>query len=353
MKIFHIITVSEFGGAQSVVANIAESFAADHQVYILYGGGGEAWEHVDKRISRLKISEHRKGFSAKDIFLLIRLFYYRIKYKPDIVHLHSSKIGALGRIAFNPTKIIYTVHGFDSMRKAFRKFLFVEKLLKKRAAAIVGVSNYDVQALKEEGITESLAMVYNGIKDHSSVSYLKNDEKIQGRIKNIKEEYGKIVMCISRISKQKKFGLFVDLAKEMPEYAFIWIGNKDEIEGLPGNVFCLGEVHAAHLYLKLADLFILPSNYEGLPVSIIESLSYGVPVVASDVGGISEMLNGKNGFAVTNDVHSFKKRIEYILREDIYSGMCENARKSYIDNFTLDKMINGYKAIYKKIYEGK
>lgn len=351
MRIFQVITVSEYGGAQSVVTNLLNGMVDDNEIFILYGGDGEAWESVDKRIRKIKISGHRKGFSLRDIILLLRLFYYRFKYSPDIVHLHSSKIGALGRIAFNSGKIVYTVHGFDSMRKAFKKFLFVEKLLKNRTAKIVGVSQYDVDGLKEEGITKNVELVYNGLVDYTIDTNHSELLSLTDKLKEIKQNYSKTIMCISRMSKQKKFDLYVDIAKEMPQYAFVWIGNKNKVEGLPPNLYCLGEASSAHLYLKYADLFVLPSNYEGLPISILEALSYSIPVVASNVGGVGEVLNGKNGFAVENDIQLFKTKIEYCLDNNHYPQMVLAARDSYLEKFTVDKMVNGYRNIFENIYD--
>lgn len=351
MRIFQIVTLSEYGGAQSVVFNLSQALSANNEVFVLYGGNGDAWKNLNDKVVKIKISEHRKEISWKDILLLFRLFYYRIKYKPDIVHLHSSKIGALGRIAFNPKTIVYTVHGVDSVRKANHKFMFIEKILQKRARKIVGVSQYDVDGLKEEKIEKNVGLVYNGLMDYQSNKKDEIQTSISDKILKIKNSYSKIIMCISRISPQKKFDLFVEIAKVMPELAFVWIGNKKDIANLPENVFCLGEANSAYKYLKYADLFILTTNYEGLPVSILEALSYSVPVVASAVGGIPEILNGKNGFSVDNSIDSFKNKIEYCLHENNIQQMKVAARNSYLEKFTIDRMIEGYETIYKQISE--
>jgi len=349
MRVFQVVTVSEYGGAQSVVSNLSEAFCSDNEVFLLYGGDGDAWKNLNPKIKKIRIDEHRKHLSFKDLLLMMRLFYYRIKYKPDVVHLHSSKMGAIGRIVFNKKKIVYTVHGFDSVRLAHRKFLFVEKLLKNRTAKIVAVSQYDVDGLRAEGITKNVELVYNGLKDSATIDNIAPDLVIAGKLDMIKQKYPHLIMCISRISKQKKFDLFLDIAKAMPQYAFVWIGNKQAMTDLPDNVYCLGEASSAHIYLRYADLFILPTNYEGLPVSILEALSYSVPVIASNVGGIPEILNGDNGFCVSNDVSEFVGKIEYTLCEENKQRMGVAARRSYEDKFTIHKMVNGYKAVFDKI----
>jgi glycosyltransferase involved in cell wall biosynthesis len=352
MRIFQVITVSEYGGAQTIVADLIERLSPEHELYVLYGGDGQAWDNLQGNFKKIKLNDHRKEVSIKDIGLLLKLFYYRLKYKPDIVHLHSSKMGVLGRLAFRKKRTVYTVHGFDSVRKAFRKFLIIEKFLKYKVFKIVGVSQYDVDMLKKESIYKNVVRIYNGVADHSSQKLIREKEKdaISRQLDEIKAKYPKILMCISRISKQKKFDLFIDIANQMPQHAFVWIGNKSKIDNLPSNVFCLGEVQFAYLYLRYADIFILPSNYEGLPISLLEALSYSVPAVASAVGGIGEVLDSKNGFAVENSVKSFEDKIEYIFSDkDIQNTMSAYARQTYLANFTIEKMIEGYKAIYKEI----
>jgi len=354
MKIFLIITASEYGGAQTVVADLIKNLSPKHEVFVLYGGEGEAWSNLDNNFTRIRLGKSLKSVSLKDIILLLKLIYYRLKYRPDVIHLHSSKMGALGRIAFRPSKIVYTVHGFDSVRKAFSQFLKIEKLLKNRAKYIVGVSQYDVDCLQEEGISQNVIKIYNGAEDHYNQPSIRSSDIIIEKLKEISTKYSKTIMCIARISKQKRFDLFIDIAKAMPEYAFVWIGNKEPILDLPENVFCLGESHSAYVYLKYANLFILPSHYEGLPISLLEALSFGVPVVASAVGGITEVLDGQNGYTVPNDIRFFQEKIEYILSdENRYKSMSQYARQTYIANFTIEKMVNGYLSAYDDITGNK
>ena len=353
MKIFQVITVSEYGGAQTIVANLIESLSPEHELFVLYGGDGEAWQHLGDNFTRIRLNDHRKSISWEDGILFFKLLYYRFKYKPDVIHLHSSKMGALGRMAFSSKKIVYTVHGFDSIRKAFRKFLFVEKRLKNKAYKIVGVSKYDVDCMREEDIYKNVEYIYNGVVDH----YINNDsvaDNITTELEKIRSLHSKVVMCISRISKQKKFELFVEMAKIMPQYAFVWIGNKKRMDRMPSNLFCLGEAHFAFNYLQYADVFVLPSNYEGLPMSLLEALSFGVPVVASAVGGIPEVLTGENGYAVENDVKDFQQKIEYILSdENVHKTMSEKARASYLSSFTIEKMVDGYMSVFNQIVSNK
>lgn len=349
MRVFQVITVSEYGGAQTFVANLVDALSTENDVFILYGGEGEAWTDLGNKFTPIRLNKHRKHISPKDILLFFKLLYYRFKYKPDIVHLHSSKMGVLGRLAFNKKKVIVTLHGFDSVRKQYSEFLFVEKKLKNRAYKIVAVSKYDADAMKEEGISDNVTYIYNGVPD-VSLSKEKLNESITKQIAKIRECYSKIAICVARISPQKKFDLFCDIANALPQYAFVWVGNKEEMENLPLNVFCLGEISKAYLAVKEADLFLLPSNYEGLPMSILEAMSLSKPIVASKVGGITEVINQGAGFVLDNDLNIFVDKINLLFSDDVlYKQMAETAREIYLKNHTIEHMCAQYFDLYKTI----
>jgi glycosyltransferase involved in cell wall biosynthesis len=347
----YVITQSELGGAQSVVANLSNYFAEseEYEIYIVSGGPGCAWANLDSRIKIIYIREFAKKLSWKDLIVLLKLYIIRIKYKPDIVHLHSSKAGVLGRLVFPRKKTVYTVHGFDSVRMAFRSFLPLEKILKHKARFIVGVSRYDVTHLAKEGIP--CVCIYNGIPDH--IRNQKNETGLMSAIsllKRLKSNKQLIVMSIARYSKQKRYDLFCRIAKTYAgdnSIAFVWIGNQIRPDYIPENATCLGEINEAHRLLAYADLFLLPSNYEGLPISIIEALAYGIPVIASDVGGVKEMLDGTNGYAVANHCDRFVEKINlYKNNRQLYENACPAARNSFLKKFTIDRMCNRYKQLY-------
>jgi glycosyltransferase involved in cell wall biosynthesis len=344
MKIMQVITLSELGGAQSVVINIANYLCRDNTIIVVAGeGDGKLWDMLDNRIIKIRCKSLRRKLSfLYDIITWFHFILLYLKYKPDIIHLHSSKAGAIGRLAFPRKKTIYTVHGFDSIRFANRKFLFCERILQHFCSAIVGVSLYDKNALNDEGITTNVYNIYNGIK--------KSDDYVDMPV-DVSSKYSKKVICIARIAKQKRFDLFIETAKKLPEYAFIWIGNQCEVNDVPKNVFMLGNIVGAGRYCRYADVFMLPSNYEGLPIVIIEAMSYGKPIVASHVGGIGEIVrDGINGFTVENDSNIIANKIRIILEdESLANKLGENSLKIYNEELTVEKMVNKYMCIYKRI----
>lgn len=349
MLIFHVITLSSVGGAQSVVVNLANDQVSENAVCVISSASGNVWQALDPRVRVIRISQLRREISWRDLIVLLKLFYYRFRLRPDVVHLHSSKMGALGRIAFPARKIVYTVHGFDSIRVANRKFLRVEKALKGRCAHIVGVSRYDENNLKAEGIVRGVGCIYNGIDDKSAEGSSAVDAGAREKIGRIKRQYDKVIVCIARDDLQKKIDLFIEIAARMPQYAFVWIGNRYE-HAAGDNVYLMGQIPMAYQLLDLADLFLLTTNYEGLPMCIIEAMAYGLPVVASDVGGIPELLDGTNGYAVENDSLKMAETIRTILSDpELYGRLSAGARKDYERRFTVDRMSGGYSELYKAI----
>lgn len=95
---------------------------------------------------------------------------------------------------------------------------------------------------------------------------------------------------------------------------------------------------------------MLPSNYEGLPMVIIEAMSCKRPVVASNVGGISEIVqNGETGYVVENNAKDFAERIKEILSNtDTYNRFSKNAYLRFQQDLTVEKMINEYLKLYNK-----
>lgn len=353
MKILHIITNTELGGAQKVCIDLCKSAVEEgHQVAVASMAGGYLWGQLPTDVKQYYLKSLVKPIKlVKDIKVVFELLKVKKDFRPDIIHLHSSKAGVLGRVIGlgMKSKIVYTVHGFDSIRLMHRIFLPLEKVLQCFCGAIVGVSNYDNKNLRAEKIDRNVSTVYNGIDEtiilkESTLPFNTNGKKV--------------VMTIARIAPPKQFELFLEVAKQDYNNCYVWIGGSadssmEEIYtkyNVPENVKLLGDVPNASKYINLCDLFVLLSNFEGLPMTIIEAMSQKKAVVASNVGGIYELVDDTNGRLVQNNVDEVNKAISDILNNDSLRKTMEVASyNKFKESFTLQKMWIGYKTIYEKL----
>lgn len=345
-RILYLITNTQLGGAQRVCIDLANKAVKEgYTVAVASMVGGYLWDELDPLIEKIQLKHMKKELNLiQDLLVLHEIKRIRKTFVPDIVHLHSSIAGVLGRIVFRKkTKIIYTVHGFDSIRLRHRIFLPLERYLQKYTNFIVPVSNYDKINLEKEGITKNVVVIYNGIKKNESFLNLDSDSK----------KFDKVVLSIARISKQKKFDLFVEVAKKFQNVKFIWIGGANELsdEGvrlkynLPDNLLYCGNLPNASCYINCCDIFTLFSNYEGLPMTIIEAMSNAKPIVASDVGGVSELVTN-NGYLVSNDIDEICDRINSLLDDNYAKKLGSNSYINYEKTFTLEKMWENYNKLY-------
>ena len=350
MKILHIISDTVLGGAQRVCIDLANCAVNDgNEVAVAAMSGGYLWEQLTSNVKQFQLNNMEKSIGFKDFKVVKELKQIRNSYRPDIIHLHTSKPGILGRWVFRKEKehIVYTVHGFDQIRIAHKKFLPVEKYFQKYTGAIVAVSEYDKLNMSKCGINKNISLIYNGI---DSVQINKKDTFPI----SIKEK--KVVLTIARIAPPKDFDLFINVASafEHKDVAFVWIGgakNKtlDDLRfeyNIPSNVYLLGDLKNASEYINLCDIFVLFSKHEGLPMSIIEAMSQGKAVVASNVGGIPELVSEENGALILN-YNDSEIAINKILENFTLRNLLGlQSLSKYENNFTLEKMWNEYKKLY-------
>lgn len=353
LKILHIITSTELGGAQKVCIDLCRKAVEDgYSVAVASMSGGYMWQQLPENAIQFQLKNMVKPIKpSKDLKVFFELKTVIKKFKPDIIHLHSSKAGVLGRLAslYNYKRIVYTVHGFDSIRLKHRVFLPIEKILQRFCGAIVGVSDYDKNNLIAEKITQNVCVVYNGIAENSITpeNYLPNFNKTR-----------KTIFTIARIAPPKNLDIFLETAKKLLQYDFVWLGGSPEYSveelnkmySVPENVKLCGDVPNASNYINICDLFVLFSNFEGLPMTIIEAMSQKKAVVASNVGGIYDLVDSSNGFLIENDADIAANAVRAILSDDdLRLSMGEKSYEKYKSSFTLDKMWNAYKCIYQEL----
>lgn len=360
--ILHLVTNSDLGGAPRVVTELSNQATKDgYSVHVAAMPEGPMWDSLDPHIHQHQLRYIRRAINPIDdlrtFFEIKRLIK---KINPDIIHAHSSKMGALVRLGLNKKnqkKCLYTIHGFDTILKAHRIFLPLEKRLSTHCAALVPVSSYDEHNIIAAGIKGQLCTIANGVSDRKDLQG-ENQDTVSF-ILNRNGNYARSFLSIARLARPKRFDLFIATATAFPQDVFYWIGNtqsqeelKTQYGSIPSNVFLLGTLTEAGNYCNYVDAVLLFSDYEGLPMSILEAFSCAKPVIASNVGGIQDAINTDTGILVKNTVESINSALE-TFDKNAMQKMGQSARTLYEQKFSAQSMSASYINLYKNIIQGE
>lgn len=301
-----------------------------------------------------------------------------LEYKPDIVHTHASKAGALGRKAAfscNVPIVVHTFHGhvFHSYfgKTKTSVFKYIERKLAKKSNAIIAISELQ----KEELVTEHKICISDKINvvplgfDLLPFHEKRSSDRISTRLNlNLTNEVA--IAIIGRLAPVKDHQFFLDVISEVadkitvPIKIFI-VGDGLERESIETRV---SEINKKHNNLILLtswisdiatfnagmDIICLTSKNEGTPVSLIEAQAANIPVVTTDVGGVRDIvLDGDTGFIVPiNDKEIYvEKLMELIESEKIREKMSQNGWTFVRDKFHYGTLVQNMEQLYRSLLE--
>jgi glycosyltransferase involved in cell wall biosynthesis len=300
----------------------------------------------------------KKAYSFSGILNLLRHFVYN---KYDIVHAQAGIVPCILAKIFGVKKVIEHKHGLDftheKRENLGRLELFYEKSKKYFVDLTLTGCESDRSFLIETfGYAgDKVLTLYNGIEEDFS------DKK-----KEIKTGSGFIIGTIGRLDYQKGQEYLIETAKyfreKYPEMKLrfeIWgEGPQKQLyesliyqKGLQDSVFLMGYANERELIYPNFDVFVLPSRYEGIPFVIPEAMSAKVPVIATEVGGVNEIIkNDFNGLLVKKEnTEELVSAILKILNDRKYTGqLVENAFNDYRGLWTYNKMIDSLEKIYSE-----
>lgn len=378
-KILYLITQSEWGGAQKYIFDLAKSLKNQSEIIVVAGeGAGELFrkcENENIRTHQLKYLK-RAINPLFDFFALFELIKLIKKEKPNIIHLNSSKISILGSLAAkliigNWKFVIYTVHGWvfnEPLPWWHKKIYFViEKFTAKFKDKIICVSEYDKNIAIKNNICQEnkLNTIHNGI-DYENLKFL-DKQTAKNQLFNLIETRYKIqdtrytiIGTVANLYKTKGINYLIDAAsriiKQNSQVLFMVIGDGLERKNLEhqinrlnlrNNFFLLGNINNAYQYLKAFNIFVLPSVKEGLPYTILEALAAKLPVIATKVGGIPEIIHdGINGLLVEpKNSATLQQAIQRLLNNPLLNQQLISHIN--LDDFSLDEMVRKTTAIYE------
>ncbi|WP_420385700.1 GT4 family glycosyltransferase PelF [Roseivirga sp.] len=232
-----------------------------------------------------------------------------------------------------------------------------------KADKILSVNQFNITWELMYGATEDkIEITYNGV-DHERFSPREKPDHLKGiptvvaaaRIFELKDILTMIRSCAIVREKIPNVQYLVYGDKNaVPEYTKKCEDLIKELK-LENNFFLKGYHNKPHLIFSEGDISILTSISEGFPFTVIESMSCGVPVVATDVGGVAEAIDAGSGFVCKpRDARAIGEKVVELLSNDaLRESMSKHGRQRVIDNFTLEIFIESYERIYEEVFAGK
>lgn len=353
-KILLITSRADYGGGPEHIKQLISNLNSEFKFHIATPGDEPYFEVFKKYGSCIEIP-HRK-FSARS---LISLFKVINEHGIDIIHSHGRGGGIYSRILGLMTgkPVVHTFHGFHYQHlKPLKRWLYLssEKLLANFTNIFINVSESEKVSCLNAGIVskDKVVVVPNGIRIPAFTERILNKGKLT-------------LVNISRLSPEKGVAILLDIVKSLSllyaDFNLVIIGDGPERAHLKKKAYELGiEKYISFLgfrkdvsgILASADIYVTASRGEGMPLTVLEAMVRSLPVVASNVVGIVDLVEqGKNGFLF--DINRPEQAAEYIMKlikdNALYESMAKNAYQTVADNYTIEKMCKKIANVYNTI----
>jgi glycosyltransferase involved in cell wall biosynthesis len=366
MKILYIITQADGGGAQKYTLALASHFggtiAAGNEATKLFSDAAALG------INTIELKHLKRSINPFHDFLAIWEIRQLINYlEPDIVHLNSSKAGILGSFAAIglKKKVVFTAHGFvfnEPLPVATQAFyLALEKTASSYRNFIITVSESDRKSAMNNNLikADKIQTVYNGIPQIGFLYKQQAREALNLPQDNI------IIGNTSSFYKTKGLDVLIDaialLDKSLNvEFAILGKGKlQQELErqisqlGLEAKIKLITNLNRADVYLKAFDLFIMPSRKEGFPFALLEAMQAGLPIIATEVGGITECLGDAAVLVPAENPGELANAITVLVNDQTKRNQLSQKALERAGMFTETKMLEETEKIYRKLILSK
>lgn len=360
--VLYLITQSHLGGAQKHLADLMKYLHDRYEIHLALSSLG----YLTEVATSLNIKVHvipslKRSINLTDDLRALSEFTTLVKQiEPDLIHAHSSKPGVIARISGKRCNIpvIFTVHGwgFDDRVPLLRRTiaLMFEKLMAPLTTMTICVCQSDYNTGIERGIfTQDRAVViYNGAED------------IELPVAAPAQNPPRLIMVARFDNKQKdQLSLIAAIAKLDYTLCLDFVGDGVDFAGAREYAASLGvDRQIAFLgtrtdipdLLNQAQIFVLSTHYEGFPISILEAMRAGLPIVATDVNGIGEQVDdGINGLLVPHgDPIALARALTKLIENpELRQQMGEMSRQKFVNEFTADRTVERVGDLYDRVIQ--
>jgi glycosyltransferase involved in cell wall biosynthesis len=382
-KVLHIITRLDKGGsAENTLLTVTR---IDKSRFHSTLASGPTSDPQGKNLASIKqesidyilIPELVRSINPlKDIIAFFKLWRIIKKGKFDVVHTHTSKAGMLGRWAAKLAGakiIVHTPHGhvfYGYFNKALsRVFVYLERLTAIITDKIVILTKRGIEEYLQYKIAqpEKFVAIYSGIDVERLKTHQSDKVKEKQRL-GIPAD-SSVLGTVTRLDPVKGnkylFEALPEIVKSIPRMRLIVVGEGKEKEalaryvreqGCSENVLFLGMQEGIASIVNTFDIFILPSLMEGMGKSLLEAQALGIPVVATKVGGIPEVVkDGETGILVpAKDSHAIAGAVIRLLQDEaLRRRFSENAKQWVDKRFSIETMVNDISGLYEQLLSAK
>jgi glycosyltransferase involved in cell wall biosynthesis len=365
-KILYIIRQAEFGGGETHLKYIFDSIDRKLFVPVLVSLSSGFLSDFAKSmgIKFYLLSKNKFSF----IFNVFKLITIIKQEKINLIHAHGTKGAALVLIPalMNRKKIIYTVHAWsfhselNKWKYEFRKF--IERIICSQAYKVILVSQTDFNSATFVDPRKKI-LIRNGVDTFKF--YPNKDFELREKLGYQKNDF--VIGYFTRFTHQKNPLFMIEVMKRLKtesnlkkKLKLLMIGDGElrekiveevQKDSLTEDVKILSPTFEIEKYLNVVDCYVLPSFWEGMPYGVLEAMSCGLPVIASNIPNIKEIIkNEVNGFCENLEVENFAKRIIQLAEDEIlYARISLNARSTIEQNFNIDKQLQELYKIYEKL----
>ena len=350
MRVLQIVADGNPGGGTTHVLQILRGFRSTHSMGLIT----QSQSYLFQQAGVLDIPSYGLHFFRSRLNLAISFHLNKIysEWKPDLIHVHGGRAGLFHAIIGTTVPTVYTVHGFHFSHKPTGiRWLatYVEGIIISRAKRIIFVSEHDAKIARACKIlpeNKPITIIHNGIQFRK----MPGGQTIPA----------KHVGFIGRLEYQKDPFLFLDALEHLPDYTATMVGGgslesavKQEIthRNLGKRVCQVGPLsHAESLQLlSTFDVLLLTSRWEGLPLVVLEAMSAGVPVVAVNVSGLSEIIeHEKNGLLIderSGQALAWAVRAA-VENQELRTEMINQAYQHVRNRFSEENMLSEIRKIY-------
>jgi glycosyltransferase involved in cell wall biosynthesis len=362
VKIVHVLTRGDvLGGAQSHVRELSlELRKLGHEVTVITGAPGIFTDQLRQaEIPCLQVrSLVRPLRPHRDLAAFVQLWSVLRRLKPDLVCAHTAKAGSLGRAVARLHNIpsVFTPHGWSMFDRTSLQwnplFCWAECLAGRLGTRVINVCEFEREFARQWRVcpANALEVVHNGIA-----------EIPMSRVRPIDTQPPLIVM-VARFASQKDHATLLHALSGLlaMDWSLLLVGAGELEPQIRAQVAALGlgnrvqirpsETNVGHL-LMAAQIYVLSTHFEALPISILEAMRAGLPVVATDVGGISESVReGETGLlARQGDVDGLRKALARVIADPALRLALGNAgRRLWSAQFTASTMAARTLEVYKR-----